>query len=164
MKCLVCGKIYEGGECPRCQFPDVQIPGDREKAVANLKPAIDAYRMSFLQSIRVDIVAYRWKDQGGSVVLDREDRIPLGNGFELLQGEKWLPEKFARIPDQAALCVTVCVTAKDITRQIQVSLPNLHRAELQQIGADMDQDCNIRLLLRNDTDEPTRSEFVPLFQ
>lgn len=163
MKCLVCSKIYEGGECPRCRFPDVQIPGDREEAIEKLKPAINAYRTTFLESIRVDIVAYHWKDRNGSVVLDHQDRIPLGTGNELLQGERWLSTKFARVPDQEQLPVTICVTTAEGTQEKCVYVPNLQRAELQQIGAKMDPDCNIQLLLRNDTDKPTQSELVPLF-
>ncbi len=166
MECLVCGKIYEGGECPRCQFPDVQIPGlpeERERAIAKLKPAIDAYRTTFLQTISVDIVCYHWKDRDGQVVLECEKRIPLGKGTELLQREKWLSQKFARIPDQKQLPVTLCITAGESTTRKTVTIPNLQRAELQQIGAEMNQDCKIRLLLRNDTDKPTCSKFVPLF-
>jgi hypothetical protein len=163
MKCLVCGKVYEGSECPRCQFPDVQLPGDREKALANLKPSIDAYRTTFLQSIKVALVIYRWKDQDGTVILDHEDHIPLGSGYELTQSEQWLSEKFARIPEAKQLSVTIRVTSAEGTQTKTIQVPNLQRAELQQLGAQMDDNCNIRLLLRNDTDSPVKSEFVPLF-
>ena len=166
MKCIVCGKVYDGGECPVCQFPDVQIPtlpGERERAIEKLKPAIDTYRASFLQTIKVEIVIYRWKDRDGHIALDQEERILLGTGTDLGQGEHWLPLKFARIPDLRQLSVTISITTERDTIEKQVMLPNLQRAELQQIGAEIDQECNIRLMLRNDTDVPTRSEPIYLF-
>lgn len=163
MKCIVCGKVYEGSECPRCRFPDVQIPGDREAALAALKPQIDQYRQSFLQSIRVEVVTYHWKDKDGLVVKDREDRLSLGTGDQLMHGETWLPQKFARLPQQDSLDVTLCITAGEDVQNKTVTVPNLHKAELQQLGAEMDPECRIRLLLRNETEAPTRSGFVPLF-
>lgn len=163
MKCLVCGKEYEAAECPTCRFPNVQIMGDREQVMVNLKPTIDAYRTRFLQSVKVQILAYRWKDQNGTVVQDRVDTLTLGRGDVLLQEETWIPEKFARIAEKEEIPVTLRITAGEETRELVVAVPNLQKPELQQLGASIDNMCNLRLLLRNDTDAPTSSAPVPLF-
>lgn len=162
MKCLVCGKIHEAAECPRCSFPDIQIMGDQDKAMESLRPAIIAYRTNFLKTVRLELMTYRWKDQDGQVVLDREERMLLGSG-DGLQQETWLPEKFARIADQEKIPVTVRITAGEESRDAVISLPNLHEPQLQQLGAVIDGDCCLRLLLRNDTQEPVSSAPVSLF-
>lgn len=161
--CLVCGKKYETGDCPRCQFPDVQIPGSREKAIQNLKPAIDSYRANFLSTVRMEILSYRWKDENGVLVMDREERIPLGTVSELSQGIKWLDQRFARIPDTKQLPVRLAIVCGGETRILSVSVPNLQASELQQIGAVVDENCNLKLLLRSTTQSPTQSDPVALF-
>ena len=37
MKCLVCGKNYNDYECPRCGFPDLQLPLGKELEEARKK-------------------------------------------------------------------------------------------------------------------------------
>lgn len=161
--CLVCGKQYETGDCPRCQFPDVQIPGSREKAIQNLKPAIDSYRANFLTTVRVEVLSYYWKDNGGTLVLDREERRLLGTASELMKGEKWLDQAFARIPEAKLLPVRVAIVCGEESRLLTIPVPNLTGAELQKIGAVMDENCNLRLLLGSDTQTPTRSDPVAIF-
>ena len=163
MKCLVCGMVYEAAECPRCRFPYIQMVGDQESVFASLKPTIEAYRKSFFEKIKVELVAYRWKAVNDQIVLDHEEKMPLGTIAELQNGEVWLKDKFARIADVQRITVTVCITEGDSSRNIQVEIPNLHNAELQQLGARLDEECNLRLMLRNDTQPPTISVPVPLF-
>ena len=162
MKCLVCGKEYEAAECPRCHFPDIQIVGDREKALESMMPTIQKYRMNFMRSLKISLVIYRWKDENGQVVLARKEQKPFGTVEELMQGETWLDEKFARLPDQKEIVVTVCIAMGGEEESISVSIPNLQKSELQQLGASIDSACNLRLLLRNDTEKPTNSGPVDL--
>ena len=162
MECLVCGKEYVGSECPRCRFPDVQIPGDRQKAIENLRPAIEAFRTQFLKSVKLEIAAFYWKDEDGTVVLDREERVLLVDGEELQQGPKWLNQEFARIPDEEWVPVTLYITVAGDTRQEQIMLPNIHSPQLQQIGVETVESCGIRLLLRNVANEMTKSETIQL--
>lgn len=162
MVCLVCGKEYIGSECPRCRFPDVQFPGDPQKAIENLRPAIEVFRDQFLQSVKLEIAAFYWKDEDGTVVLDREERVLLAGGEELLQGPKWLAQEFARIPDEQWVSVTLYITVAGTLRQEQVMLPNIHSPQLQQIGAEMVGGGSIRLLLRNAANELTKSELIQL--
>ena len=162
--CLVCGKKYDGGDCPRCKFPDVQIPGmGREKAIIHLKPAIEASKTAFLENIRVEVISYRWKDQDGTIVLDRQEALALGTGTALTKGEVWLPGKFARIADETSVPVKLRITAGDEVTEKTVRIPNLNKPELQQLGAKMDQNFNITLLLRNDSQKPAQSDPTPLF-
>ena len=163
MKCLVCGKNYEAAECPRCHFPDIQIVGDREKALETMRPTIERYRTTFLNSVNVFLVIFRWKAQGGDVVLDREEKRLLGVANKLMEKETWLAEKFARIPNQKDITATISIEREGEVRTVQVAIPNLQNPELQQLGASIDSHCNLRLLLRNDTEKPTMSQPVALF-
>ncbi len=163
MKCLVCGKEFEAAECPRCHFPDVQIIGDREKALENMMPTIIQYRTNFMSAVKLFLEIYRWKDQNGQLVLERKEHRLLGTAQRLMREQVWLEDKFARIADQKTITVTIRMDLGGDEKQVAVSIPNLHKAELQQLGATVDSDYNLRLMLRNDTEQPTMSGPVAVF-
>ena len=79
-----------------------------------------------------------------------------------MQGEIWLSEQFARIADVPELSVKVRIKSPDESREVKVTLPNLQQPELQQLGACIDQNCNLFLMLRNDSQAPTKSAPVPV--
>lgn len=165
MKCLVCGEIFEGNECPLCGFPVVNFPGDPEAGLKLLQPTIQQHRKTFLNRFQVGVTVYHWKDADGKLVLDREERIPVGTGAELLDGEVWLPRKFARIPDVPELQVGVYIDNGERCREVQVQLPNLMGRELQELGMKVvtaDSECRLVLLLRNTTEGPVASDGIAL--
>jgi hypothetical protein len=82
---------------------------------------------------------------------------------ELSKGIKWLEQRFARIPDTKQLPVRLAIVCGGETRILSVSVPNLQASELQQIGAVVDENCNLKLLLRSTTQSPTQSDPVALF-
>ena len=162
MKCIVCGKEHEADKCPVCNFPKIEFPADPERGLQAMKPAIDAYRDDFLGQVSIGVIAYQWKDDNGVIAMDRMERIPLGTGKELREGTKWLPEKFARIPDEEKLQVILLIQVNGKGEERSVSIPNLMEAELQELGASVDGDLNLQLLLRNSSGS-TQSEKIPLF-
>lgn len=162
MKCHVCNKEFDGNECPRCKFPKVLIVGDYATGIAKIQPEIDAYKESFNKGIEIGIVIYHWKDEDGTVVLDREEKLSFGRGDELLGKTVWLKQKFARIPDEKKLQLRVYVKTPDDEREETVSINNLFEAELQELGICTDADYNFSLLLRNETGTPVSSEAKPI--
>ena len=162
MKCLVCGKEYDAAECPRCHFPNIQIMGDRETALAQLMPTILAFRKTFLEKVEVSLLIYRWKEGDGRIVPDCEEYLPLGTAAALQAQETWVCGEFARIPDLETISVTVSVTAPDGIHRLQISVPNLPEPQLQQIGARLDEELQLQLLLRNASREGVSSAPVPL--
>jgi len=163
MNCLVCGKNYEAAECPRCGFPYIQLAGDQREVPAALAPTVQKYRENLLRSVGLELVVYRWKDRSGTVTFDREERISLGTADGLLERELWLPQQFARIANQKDITVTVSINTDRMQRDISVTVPNLLKPGLQQLGARVDSSCNLRLLLRGETEAPSHSLPVPLF-
>ena len=163
MKCIVCGKEYEKTECPVCKFPKVEFPGDPEKGLQAMRPAIEAYREDFLGKVSVGIIAYQWRDDNGAFAMDRKERVPIGTAKELRENTRWLAEKFARIPDEEELRVSLSVQVNDIDEERSVGIPNLMEPELQELGAAVDGDLNVQLLLRNSSGS-TQSEKTPLFR
>lgn len=157
MKCYVCGKQYEGNECPRCAFPAVEVPNTTwEQGRQALEATISPFRASFLKSIQVSLVMCRHRDENGVYVLDREESLPLGTGTELYGKERWLDQEFARL-EKPTCSVRMRLTVRDKTREEQVEIPNLHAAELQKVGIAMDEQFRIRLKLRNTSEKPTCS-------
>ena len=163
MKCIVCGKDYEKDKCPVCSFPKIEFPADPEKGLREMKPAIDAYRDDFLGLVNIGVIAYQWKDDNGVIAMDRSERIQIGTGKELREHTVWLDEKFARIPDEETLRLSLSVQVNGKTEERSVSIPNLMEPELQEIGAAVDGALNIQLLLRNSSGS-AQSEKMPLFQ
>lgn len=162
MRCVVCGKEFFDKACPACQFPVIKFPGDPTEGMRAMKPKIDAYRDNFLAHVSVGIVTYTWKDGDGAIVLDKENELYFGTGAQLDQGECWISQKFARTPDVKNLDVQLVVYNNGNRTVRKMSLPNLFETELQEIGAALDEDLNIQLLLRNDSAQ-TKSNKEPLF-
>ena len=162
MKCYVCGKQYEGNECPRCKFPAVEIPNTTwEQGREALAATITPFRTAFLDTIQASLIVYHHRDENGVYVLDREEAISLGNGAELYGKELWLDRNFARLEDPT-IRIRLRLTVRDNAREEQVELPNLKAAELQQVGIAMDETFNIHLKLRNTSEKPTCSAAVEL--
>ena len=162
MKCYVCGKQYEGTECPRCGFPAVEIPGASwEDARTALTATIVPFFQGFLNAISVSVTTLQHRDDNGVYVLDQEKPLVLGTGRELYDKELWLDLQLARL-ETPTIPVRLNLTVRDRTRQEQVELPNLKAAELQNIGIAMDKQFNLRLMLRNTSEKPTISAPVEL--
>lgn len=162
MKCYVCGKQYEGSECARCGFPAVEVPNASwEQGRDALSATIVPYRTNFLNEIEISLVAYRYRDENGVYVLDREEPVSLGTGTTLYGKENWLDQEFARLEDPS-FCARLRLKIRGKTREEQVELSNLKAAELQKIGIALDNDFNIRLMLGNASEKPTSSAPIEL--
>ncbi len=164
MKCIVCGTAHQAAVCPRCSFPDVQILGDGELAQAELMPAVYVYRARLLRDLQVSLLTYRWKVSDGVAVREQEQWMSLGTGETLYRGQRWLDQWFARVDGREQLAVTVRITCGQGTWDHTFTIANLPQPRLQQLGAAMDEQWNLRLLLRNDAQEQTASEPLCLWQ
>ncbi len=84
-------------------------------------------------------------------------------GSILASGEFWYPQKLARIPDQEFLPVTLAFKKGSTEWQVPTQVPNLKQAELQQVGFRLEDELQVRLLLKNDSAQ-TESEPVSVCQ
>lgn len=162
-KCMVCGNVYDSGKCPRCNFLRMTVVGDYEEGLAKLARAAQIYRRDYLADIQIGIAVSKWKEHDGQLELDRTEILPLAKGEELLDGEKWCEEYFARIPDKEILEMLLIIQKADVQSNITVCLPNLMQAEIQQIGISLSDNMEICLMLRNHT-ALAASEPVSLFE
>lgn len=162
-KCMVCGKMYDSGKCPRCKFPRMAVVGDYEEGLAKLAETAKSYRREYLTDIQIEIAVSKWKNCDEKLVLDSTVMIPLAKGEEILDKEKWMEEYFARIPDRDMLEISLMIQKADEQRNVTVSLPNLMQPKLQQIGVRLQKDMEICLMLRNGEDI-TYSEPVSLIE
>lgn len=162
MKCVICGKEHSDEACPVCQFPVIHFLGDPVEGMRTVKHQIDKRRGEFLTQLRVGIVIYTWKDSGGTIVLDQEKEITLGTGAELRQNVRWASQEFARVPDDKQIEIKLAVHYDQEKYEHQLSVPNLMEAELQKIGAALDEDMNVQVFLKNSSSQ-SHSEKEPLF-
>lgn len=136
--------------CPRCGLTDFKIIGtnpDQEKA---LEPFIQTHRMGFLKKYTLGVTCYHWKDQNGTIVLDTTETLSFGTAADLLNNTIWLDQEFARMPEdqQIAIDLTVSETgASDRTVQVSITPPT--EPQLQLLGAQLDSELQLRLLVKN---------------
>ena len=106
---------------------------------------------------------YQWKDQNGLVKEASHAPVYFAAGSILASGEFWYPQKLARIPDQEFLPVTLAFKKGNTEWQVPIQVPNLKQAELQQVGFRLEDELQVRLLLKNDSAQ-TESEPVSVCQ
>jgi hypothetical protein len=163
VKCIVCGKIYEGGECPRCQFPEVNFLGDPEDEIRKMQPTIQAFRRNLLSHIKVGVVAYSWKAEEECLVENQEEQVSFGVGTALQGQMQWLTRRFARIPDANQVKIRLWFANAMEQWEQEVTLDNLPQAELQELGAVLDDQFQLQLCLQNASGAKSWSSRVPLF-
>ena len=159
MKCLVCKKEFEGECCPRCDFPVIESP-NVDELIQQLEGQIKEHRKAFENGIKLDLVIYRWKEEDGSVVLDRKDRLPFGSYAALKGRETWLAQKFARIPDAKSIDLQLVVSSQGTEKEIAVQVNNLLEPALQTVGIDVDAAYHLRLKLKNDAGGSSASSWI----
>lgn len=164
MKCLVCGKSFEGAGCPRCNFPVLSILGDYEEGIAQQQPIIDAYRENFLARVDVGVETYSWTEKDGKIVLDRIGHTSVGNGTSIWKKSRWMPARYARSADTDHIQIKVYGILNGQKKEQTVSLPNLIGAGLQQLGAEMNGEMAVTFKLRNEAGEESVSQLIPLFE
>ena len=163
MKCLVCSKEFEGAACPRCSFPVIAVPTETLNGENLIAPLIERHRRSFMKSVHIGIVTYRWKEDNGSIALDREDRLLFCEDMALEGGEYWIEQKFARIPDVKTLLLTIFIDYGSEQSEVTIEMENLTGAALQEVGLRLTADLNWQLLLKNDMGQAAESAYYPLF-
>ena len=169
--CLVCNKPFEGPKCPRCNFRAVEIVADYQNTLKKMEPRLQAERQRFYGKVTIGVMILRWKDQDGYLVLDRRDKVVLGTAWELWNQEGWNPNQVARIPEKEEIEVTLYVDYPTYSKteevmtshEISVKIPNLLKAELQQIGIRVHENNTFTVLLRNNGGEQSESQPVSLF-
>ena len=130
--------------------------------VTSMRGQIEQYRNDLLQNIELALVIYLWKEDNGSVALDRETQIRFGPYPTLIGTVNWLPQLFARIPDVPNLELKVSAATGQGTRIVTVSIPNLPEPSLQQIGIEADNAFRFRLLLKNDVGGMSASQWYEI--
>ena len=162
MKCLVCKKEFTGSKCPRCAFPVVEST-DVDYLMASMSEQVRSYRNEFRAAMKLSLPIYRWKAEGSRIVAGEREQLNLGSYQQLCSHVTWLPQKFARIPDTETIKVEVMFTSGNHAEIVEAVLPNLNDASLQSIGIETDDDeMRFRLYLRNDLNNQTASEWIPV--
>lgn len=151
-QCRVCHKnlTKPAQPCPRCGFQEPAFFGDPVKAQQLIAHKADAYRSQFLSGFDFGITIYRWKDQDGTLALDRTERLSFGTGSDLTEKTRWLEQSFARIPDLQKMELELSIRRNGQKyRQIPVSVPVPGGNHLQQVGISLSGDQTLRLLMKN---------------
>ena len=169
-ECLVCKKHASDDMelCPRCNTPLLDYVGDFDEFLKKMDPFIRQHRKRFFGEVTFSVTTRRWKDEKGVLVSAGEENVLFGNAEDLWDQEVWLPQKFARIPDEKTVLINIITsqpcysgdTVSTFRRLVCVELSNLLDAELQQIGIRLHQNQTFTVLLKNDAGK--QSESAPI--
>ena len=165
MKCIICGKDHNMDTCPVCKFPRLNTMGgvSIEDVIEQNREQIDTFRNRFLDSLSVYIKLFYWEENNEQLVNSKCEYIKIGAGNELLNKEKWLDNLFSRIQETKSIDVSLLIQYEDGEKELSVSIPNIEQVGLQQIGAVIYPDMEIKLLLRNDQISKESEKYL-LFQ
>lgn len=161
-QCRVCHKelTSPARPCPRCGFQEPAFFGDPVSAEKIINHKAENHRVQYLSSFDFGVTIYRWKDQDGTLVLDRTERLSFGTGSDLLDKTHWLEQPFARIPDVDAMDLELSILQNGKTcGNIPVSVAVPQGNHLQQAGISLSRDLTVQLLLKN-PQEQTQSASV----
>lgn len=150
--CRVCHKELTNlnNPCPRCGFRELSFVGDPKAAEQKMNKMADEARAKFLSEFDFGVTIYRWKDQDGTLVLDRTERLSFGSGTALLDKLCWLDQPFARIPDMQKMELELSVQKNGRSyRGMKISVPVPQGNYLQQVGITLSPDMKVKLLLKN---------------
>lgn len=168
MKCLVCGREFEGHTCDICHFPVIDFPGDPEEGIQNLAPTIRSYRETFAKKVEVGIVRYSWSIEEGKVVEGQEGYLSFGDLSSLMGQTVWLEQAFDSLSKKENVEITVYVNIKDEKSgyrkwNITVKTPNEQGSEKQYLGITVDEAFGCCLKVRSGEKEALESERFSLF-
>ena len=164
MRCRVCFNEVPNGVdvCPCCGFTQYDVIGDTKEALTILGTMADKHRNVFLRKYDLGVNIFTWKDKDGTIVLNEKKRISFGTCDTMQKNTVWLESQFARIPDVSEQSVELSVIKSgEPEKIIEVKIPALKEAELQKLGAEMNDDLTVSLVLKNDTSQ-TKSNPVSI--
>lgn len=159
MKCCVCSTEMAPGitTCPCCGFNDPRngrVFGDIAALDAKVTQDAAEYRTAVLASTDIGVQTYSWKDDNGTLVLDKKTRVSVGKASQMTAAPLWLDQKFARIPDQKSFDVTLSVLRDGYPeKEIVVSVESLPQPELLEAGISVTPDMQVRFHVRNNSVE-----------
>lgn len=163
MKCLVCGKEYNGNECPVCGFPVVNITVNDEEGLKALRPTIDAHRAEFEKNIELSLLSYTY-EVGNRIEPQGEERIPLGRVSQLSGQTVWLDTEFTNVVQRKAIPVTLCVTVRNRPEyRINVNAANI-LSDTIRVGICVNSSLQFCVIIQDSSGISSRSEFMPIVQ
>lgn len=163
MKCLACGKENTGSACKYCRLPVIEIVGNTpeevDESVARIKAHAKHHCEEYLEDLRIGVMTYKWKESSGRLIEDFHVPVYFAKGSDLRNGEVWFPEQFAGIPNAKTMTVKMVIMKGSAETEVDVQLPNPAGQGLQTVGFRLEEQLQVRMLLKNESD---RSESQPI--
>ncbi len=162
MKCLSCNKEYTENlsKCPDCGCAFVRIAGDFEKEFQQIQTLAEQYRKEILKQYEVGLIANKWKEKDGKLVLDHKWYFPIARCDNLFEHEICLEQKFARIPSQEEITVEIKIYRNGSGYlNVMQKLKNLPQAEFVQFGAVVREGFQMYVFMKNDFDRSESEGF-----
>ncbi len=163
MKCLVCGKEFQGTECPICHFPIVEIPGDYESGLRTLQPVIKSHRDAFVEKISVGVVTFEYEIENGMINEKGMKQCSFGTVTEMMNQIKWLDTVFENPMTRKSMDITIIISIDGMRdEQRTVSVPILKTEGKISLGIFCDDTLHLCLKVKDEKGQEATSEKIAI--
>lgn len=163
MKCLVCRKEFSGRECPVCQFPVIEFPGDTEDGLRTLEPTIKKFSNEFSAGIRIGSMVCSWAVSEDKTLMESEWELDFGTAAAAMEEILWCGREFDNPTERNTVEARIFVRIKDKRYTIAAEIPNIPEAESTELGISLDADFNVTVYIRDGSGNVRSSEKYYLF-
>lgn len=162
MKCLVCGKEFEGStKCPVCGFTSAAIVGEQtEEMKRHMKLLAEEHKERILGGTELSIVVYEWQPNKDEILeLAEKDYVSFAPCKDMVQGQiYWISEQFARV-DGSNVELILAVNKDGNQKEITVSVPIPKGEDFWTVGASLEDGFSVKLHLKTNQ-QTTQSEEI----
>lgn len=161
MKCYVCGTEIGRTEdrCRCCGEYVVDIIGDDAGTEKVLREKGEKRRNKLLSQYKIDVAAYKWADGKSEKV-----KLPIDSAENLFHREKWLDDRFARVPEVEVMDMGLIITKNGEEKEATVKMESFQSPTFLHIGAVVEDGFRVKLILKNDSGETHLSDEVALLE
>lgn len=164
MKCNACqGEISDGrAKCPLCGFPVIQMVGNNEAEIENIRKMGRDYLRQKLEGISIGIMAYGYVMGDDGLQLDQTEEVEVAKADDLeMEKAVWLDQDFQRLDEDGEVTIHVFARKNDKVKtwELPARLPKI--TGMCHIGIELKAGMKAEMLL-GDSSSYTESEDFPL--
>ena len=168
MNCLVCHRKLgcDNTKCKLCGYvnPLIMNGVDPAKLIAQMNDEIEAHRKKFFMTIGFGIIGYHWEKISGRYVLQNELELDFGTLEQAYNNTVWLDRSFDNASSRTPVSVKSFVKSNDSRKDCRISVPNTLNGKKLTLGLSIDDKCQIRFVLKDESGKTLSSEPQYVFE
>ena len=165
-KCLVCMKMYDGIKqmniCPVCGFQEPHIVGDYQQGMNEMKPLIMKKKQELFDKLTIGILSYEYEIDNARIV-DKGQKVDYFKGKSIFGEPVWLNEQFETVSTRDIIEAEINISLSSKTFSAKCTIPNLKNASYFTVGINIDEQFDLTLIAKDESDNCVQSERAYIF-